>query len=77
MEKSQPNPNESQKEPYPNCVKIKHNSFWYIISDHEFVTHWLPNVPTVIKMAGLKRGKYYGRWVKAMHTVGSGKHAKD
>ena len=64
-------------EPYPNCVKINHNSFWYIVTDAEFAAHWLPNVPTVIKMAGLKRGKYYSRWLKDMNTKGSGKHAKD
>lgn len=66
-----------QKEPYPKCIKIKHNNCWYIIPEHEFTGYWLPNVPKVSKMAGLKRGKYYSRWLKEMNTKGSGHHAKD
>jgi hypothetical protein len=70
-------PQQTQKEPFPNCIKINHNNFWYIVPEHEFTGYWLPNVPKIIKMAGLKRGKHYGRWMKEMNTKGSGKHAKD
>ena len=64
-------------EPYKKMIKINHNNFWYIVPEHEFVNHWLPNVPKVIKMAALKRGKLYGRYVKEMERKGTGKHATD
>jgi hypothetical protein len=63
-----------KNEPYPNSVKINHNNFWYIISNEEFTKYWLPNVPKIIKIAGLKRGKYYGRWLKEMNRKGTGHH---
>ena len=65
------------KEPYENAIKIKHNNFWYVIPENEFVLYWLPNVPKVSKMAGLKRGKYYSRFLKEMDRKGSGKYEKN
>lgn len=67
----------NEEEPFKNCIKINHNNFWYIIPEHEFIKYWLPNVPKVIKMAGLKRGKYYSRWVKEGNRKGNKNHAAD
>lgn len=62
-------------EPMEKMIKIKHHNFWYVVSDEEFTKNWLPNVSKSIKMAALKRGKYYGRWVKEMERKGTGNHA--
>ena len=39
----------SEKEPFPNCLKINHNNFWYIIPEHEVCDVLVAKRPESIK----------------------------
>jgi hypothetical protein len=64
-------------DPLPKMVKIQHHSFYYVLTEEEFAKEWLPNVSKEIKMIGLKRGKFYSRYMKEMERKGTGKHEKN
>lgn len=57
-------------------VTIKHNDFWYVIHEQEFISDWLPNIPKELKLNALRRGKNYKRTEQAYERKGTGKHEK-